>query len=52
VIAFAQQAKTIAIALNDRSRLDREINRAVRSGQGAVDFPGGTVLSAPIRGRG
>jgi hypothetical protein len=52
IIAFAQQAKTIAIALNDRRRLDREINRAVRSGQGTVEFPGGTVLSAPIRGAG
>ena len=52
IIAFAQQAKTIAIALNDRRQLDREINRAVRSGQGTVEFPGGTVLSAPIRGAG
>lgn len=50
IIAFAQQARSIAIALNDRAQLDREINRAVRSGQGTVEFPGGTVLSAPIRG--
>jgi hypothetical protein len=49
IIAFAQQAKTIAIALNDRRQLDREINRAVSSGQGTVEFPGGTVLSAPVR---
>ncbi len=52
ILAFIQQAKTVAIALNDRTQLDRDINEAVRSGQGALDFPGGTVLSAPITRRG
>jgi hypothetical protein len=52
ILAFIQQASTVAIALNDRKQLDHDINQAVRSGQGALDFPGGTVLSARITGRG
>jgi hypothetical protein len=50
VLAFVQRADTIAIALNDRVQLDRDIQRAIKSGQGALRYPGGTVLSAPIRG--
>lgn len=50
IIAFAYQAKTIAIALNNRRRLDREIRRTVATDQDAIGFPGGTVLSAPITG--
>ena len=52
VLAFAEQARSIAIALNDRRELDREIARAVSAGSGAIEFPGGTVLSAEISGRG
>lgn len=49
ILAFVQQADSIAIALNDRSELDRDINRAVQGGAGSLDFPGGTVLEAPIQ---
>jgi hypothetical protein len=52
ILAFIQQAKSVAIALNDRTELDRDIAEAVRSGRGALEFPGGTVLSAPITRRG
>jgi len=48
VLAFASQASSIAIALNDRGDLDREIRQTVQAGQGAIRFPGGTVLSAPL----
>ena len=48
VIAFAQQAKSIVIALNDGQKLNREITEAVNRGNGALDFPGGTVLSADL----
>jgi hypothetical protein len=49
ILAFVQQADSVAIALNDRSELDRDINRAVQGGAGSIDFPGGTVLEAPIQ---
>lgn len=48
VIAYAEQAETITIALNDRRELDDSINRAIRQRQGALPYPGGTVLSARI----
>jgi hypothetical protein len=48
VLSFIQQSKAIAIALNDGKKLNRDINQAVQQGQGALDFPGGTVLSADI----
>jgi hypothetical protein len=49
ILAFVQQADSIAIALNDRRELDRDINRAVQGRAGSLDFPGGTVLEAPIQ---
>jgi hypothetical protein len=48
ILGFVQQADTIAIALNDRRQLDRDITAAVRENAGALKFPGGTVLEAPI----
>jgi hypothetical protein len=50
VLAFAQQADSVAIALNNRRQLDRDIDQAIEAGQGALTFPGGTVLAASIRG--
>lgn len=52
ILAFVQQADSITIALNDRRQLDRSIQRAIRAEAGALDFPGGAVLTASIRGRG
>lgn len=49
ILAFVQQADSIAIALNDRAALNRQIKDAIKNGQGALPYPGGTVLSAPIR---
>ena len=49
ILAFVQQADSIAIALNDRAGLDRDIRTAIEGGRGALRYPGGTVLSAPIR---
>jgi hypothetical protein len=48
ILAFVQQADSVAIALNDRASLNRDITRAIESNQGALRFPGGTVLSARI----
>jgi hypothetical protein len=52
ILAFVQQADSIAIALNDRKGLDRDIRAAIQGGQGALAYPGGTVLSAQITGGG
>ena len=48
ILAFVQQADSIAIALNDTAGLDRDIREAVEGGRGALRYPGGTVLSAAI----
>jgi len=49
VFQFLQAAKSIAIALNDAQQVDDAINEAVQQQQGALDYPGGTVMSANIR---
>ena len=48
ILAFVQQADSIAISLNDRKGLDQDIREAIKGGQGALRYPGGTVLSAQI----
>jgi anti-sigma factor RsiW len=48
ILAFVQEADSVAIALNDRASLNRDITRAIENNQGALAFPGGTVLSARI----
>jgi hypothetical protein len=49
ILAFVQRADSIAIALNDRATLNRDIQQAIEAGSGALEFPGGTVLAAQIR---
>lgn len=50
ILAFVQRADSIAIALNDRAQLNRDIRAAIQNNAGALRYPGGTVLSASIRG--
>ena len=50
ILAFVQQADSVAIALNDRASLNRDITQAIENNDGAIPYPGGTVLSAQIRG--
>jgi hypothetical protein len=52
ILSFVQEADSIAIALNDRAGLNRDIREAIEGGQGALRYPGGTVLSARITGGG
>ncbi len=52
ILSFVQQADSIAIALNERAGLNRDIQEAIEGGQGALRYPGGTVLSARITGGG
>ena len=48
VIAVAEQAESIVIALNDTRELNRQIDRIISQGGGTLEFPGGTVLSADL----
>jgi hypothetical protein len=50
VISVALQADSIAVALNDRDQLNRDINRALTGGAAMLEYPGGTVLEAELRG--
>jgi hypothetical protein len=52
VISVALEAESLAVALNNREQLNRDINEAIGGGQAVLDYPGGTVLQADLRGVG
>jgi hypothetical protein len=51
VISVALEADSIAIALNNRAEFNRTVDRALAGEQVLLDYPGGTVLQAKLRGQ-
>jgi hypothetical protein len=49
VISVALQANSLAVALNDREQLNKNINDALTGGDALLDYPGGTVLKASLQ---